>query len=75
MEKAHHPARHIEEFKRKFWISFILTIPILLLSEAIQSWFGFTITIPFQKKILLILSAIVYFYGGSLFSAWKHKRA
>ena len=67
MEKAHHPARHIEEFKRKFWISFILTIPILLLSEAIQSWFGFTITIPFQKEILLILSAIVYFYGGSPF--------
>jgi len=67
MEKAHHPARHIGEFKRKFWISFILTIPILLLSEAIQSWFGFTITIPFQKEILLILSAIVYFYGGSPF--------
>ncbi len=67
MEKAHHPAKHIEEFKRKFWISFILTIPILLLSEAIQSWFGFTITIPFQKEILLILSAIVYFYGGSPF--------
>ena len=65
--KAHHPAKHIKEFKKKFWISLILTVPILLLSEVIQSWFGFRLIIPFQKEILLILSSIIYFYGGSPF--------
>jgi len=61
---------HIEDFKRRFFISTILTIPILLLSEMIQQWFGFQITVPFQKWIILILSLIIYFYGGYPFLKW-----
>ncbi len=57
-------AHHMEEFKRKFWISLMLTVPILLLSEMIQTWFGFSIEIPFQKEALFLLSLIVYLYGG-----------
>jgi Cu2+-exporting ATPase len=62
-EKAGH-AHHIKEFKKKFVICLILTIPILLLSEMIQNWFGFTITIPLQKEVLFVLSLIMYGYGG-----------
>ena len=55
----------MQMFKRKFWISLALTIPILLLSETIQMWLGLTwIKIPYQQEILLILSAIIYVYGG-----------
>ncbi len=61
---THHHAHHIGEFKKRFWISLLLTIPILLLSEMIQMWFGFRIEIPYQKWILFLLSSIVYFYGG-----------
>ncbi|MCP8306956.1 MAG: copper-translocating P-type ATPase [archaeon] len=57
-------AHHIEEFKRRLWLSLILTIPILLLSEMIQIWFGFSLKIPFQKEVLFLLSLIVYLYGG-----------
>jgi len=64
-EHGHHDhSRHMEEFKRKFWVSLILTIPILLLSEMIQSWFGFSLGIPFHKQVLFSLSLIVYVYGG-----------
>jgi len=60
-----HHAHHMQMFKRKFWISLALTIPILLLSETIQTWLGLTwIKIPYQQGILLILSAIIYVYGG-----------
>ncbi len=55
---------HIEEFKRKFWISLIFTIPILLLSETIQTWLGFNLKVPLQNEILFTLSLIVYVYGG-----------
>ncbi|WP_457641130.1 copper-translocating P-type ATPase [Persephonella sp.] len=55
---------HIEDFKRRFIVSIILTIPVLLLSEMIQKWFGFEITIPMQKWVLLTLSSVIYFYGG-----------
>ncbi len=57
-------AHHIEEFKRKFWISLALTIPILLLSELIQTWFSFTLTIPYQQEVVFLLSVIIYGYGG-----------
>jgi Cu2+-exporting ATPase len=52
------------EFKKKFWFSLLTTVPILLLSEMIQTWFGFSLTIPFQKEALFALSLLVYMYGG-----------
>jgi Cu2+-exporting ATPase len=57
-------AHHIKEFKRKFWISLALTIPILLLSELIQTWLNFTLTIPYQKEIIFLISLFVYVFGG-----------
>lgn len=60
-----HHAHHMQMFKKKFWISLALTIPILLLSETIQTWLGLTwLKVPYQQEILLILSAIIYAYGG-----------
>ena len=63
-EKHSGHAHHIQDFKRRFFISTILTIPVLLLSEMIQKWFGFEISIPYQKWVLLGLSSVIYFYGG-----------
>ena len=55
----------MQMFKRKFWISLVLTIPILLLSETIQTWLGLTsLMVPYQQEVLLILSAVIYVYGG-----------
>jgi Cu2+-exporting ATPase len=60
-----HHAHHMQMFKRKFWISLTLTIPVLLLSETIQTWLGLTwLTVPYQREILLVLSAVIYVYGG-----------
>ena len=60
-------AHHIKMFRNRFWISLIITVPILLLSEMIQQWFGFRITIPYQKWIVLFFSSVLYFYGGGPF--------
>lgn len=59
-----HHAMMINDFKRRFWISLILTIPILLLSEMIQHWLGLEIKFPGDKYVLLILSSFIFFYGG-----------
>ncbi|SNZ10316.1 Cu2+-exporting ATPase [Persephonella hydrogeniphila] len=77
--KKHDHTSHIQDFKKRFVISAILTIPVLLLSEMIQKWFSFSITIPFQKEVLLILSSVIYFYGGypflkGLLSELKNKK-
>lgn len=69
-DKPHetHGGRHeghtLEDFKRRFTISLILTIPILALSPFIQSIFQFELNVPGSIYILFLLSTIVYFYGG-----------
>lgn len=62
---AHH-AHHMVQFRRKFFVSVILTVPILLLSETIQTLiFGSKVgIIPFQNYMLMFLSTVVYVYGG-----------
>ena len=55
---------HTGMFKRRFFVCLALTIPVLLLSEAIQTWFQFTITFPYQDYVLLLLALIIYVYGG-----------
>ena len=62
---AHDHHRHMmEDFKRRFYISLIFTVPILLLSPLIQSLLGITIVFPGDKLALFALSSFVYFYGG-----------
>jgi Cu2+-exporting ATPase len=55
---------HTKTLKTRFFVCLVLTIPVLLLSEAIQTWFQFTLTVPYQSYILLILSIIIFGYGG-----------
>jgi Cu2+-exporting ATPase len=56
----------IEDFKKRFYISTILTIPVLILSPLIQDLLTFLQPLNFQgdKYILFILSSIIFFYGG-----------
>jgi Cu2+-exporting ATPase len=55
---------HTGIFKRRFFVCLALTIPVLVLSEVIQTWFGYKLTVPYQSYILLILAVIIYVYGG-----------
>ncbi len=59
-----HHAMMIDDFKKRFWISLIITIPILLLSEMIQHWLGFEIKFTGDKYVLFTLSTFIFFYGG-----------
>lgn len=59
-----HHKMMIEDFKKRFWVSLILTIPILVLSPMIQMFFGYQLLLPGNAYILFALSSIVYFWGG-----------
>jgi Cu2+-exporting ATPase len=54
----------IADFKRRFYVVLILTIPIMLLSEMIQHWLNIHFSFPGSKYVLFFLSSIVFFYGG-----------
>ncbi|MBX2997993.1 MAG: copper-translocating P-type ATPase [Caldilineaceae bacterium] len=52
-------------FRRKFWISLILSIPVLVYSEMLQMWLGYTAPVfPGSGWIGPIFAVIVFFYGG-----------
>lgn len=57
----------VAEFKKRFWITLIITIPVMLLSPMIQQWFHFTISFTGSNYLLFALSTIVFIYGGSPF--------
>jgi len=64
---SHHEEHHmhmIEDFRRRFWVSLILTLPILILSPLIQNILGYELTFRFDHYLLFGLSSLVYFYGG-----------
>ena len=62
---AHH-AHMVKDFKKRFWISLIITIPVLLLSPLIQKVLGIQNAISFTGSgyVLFVLSSIIFFYGG-----------
>lgn len=62
-----HAGHHTEDFLKRFWICLVITIPVLLLSEMIQHWFGFHIAFQGDKYVLLFLGTVIYFYGGMPF--------
>ncbi|MBP2144908.1 Cu2+-exporting ATPase [Methanofollis sp. W23] len=54
----------LADFKRRFIVSTILTVPILLLSPTIQTLLGFSFDVPGAAYIVLVLATVVYLYGG-----------
>jgi Cu2+-exporting ATPase len=59
-----HHAHMIEDFKKRFWICLVATVPVLILSPFIQSVFHFSLQFPYNKFLLLIISTSIYLYGG-----------
>jgi Cu2+-exporting ATPase len=59
-----HHKMMIADFKKRFWLSSVLTIPILVLSPMIQHLLGYQLAVPGNQFILLALSTFVYFWGG-----------
>ncbi|WP_343672872.1 heavy metal translocating P-type ATPase [Chitinophaga sp.] len=62
-----HAGHHTSDFLKRFWVSLIITIPILLLSHMIQQWLGFHFTFPGSSYVLLVLGFIIFIYGGMPF--------
>ena len=59
-----HHGHMIEDFKRRFWVSLIVTIPIIIISPMIHHFFGLEDSLRFtgDMYVLFVLSSVVYFY-------------
>jgi Cu2+-exporting ATPase len=65
-DHSDHHAHMVADFKKRFWISALITIPILALSHMIQAFIGLGDRIRFAGDMYLLfaLSSFVFFYGG-----------
>ena len=59
-----HHKMMIADFKRRFYVTLFITIPVMLLSPMIQQWFHFNIAFLGSSYLLFALSSFVFFYGG-----------
>ncbi len=67
-EHDKHAGHSTAMFRDKFWLSLLLTIPVLAYSEMIQHWLRFTPPgFAGSSYVPLILSSVIFFYGGTVF--------
>lgn len=56
---------HEQMFRRRFWASLALSVPVLVFSETIQGWFGYTApSFPGSALVVPVLATAVFVYGG-----------
>ncbi|SFC74825.1 Cu2+-exporting ATPase [Halobiforma haloterrestris] len=56
---------HEQMFRRRFFISTLLSIPVLLYSETLQEWLGFSVpAFPGSEWINPVFAVVVFAYGG-----------
>ena len=63
-----HAGHSVAMFRDRFWLSLILTVPVVFYSEMIQEWFGYSApTVPGAEWIAPVLGTVIFVYGGSPF--------
>ncbi|MBB2948270.1 Cu2+-exporting ATPase [Actinoplanes lutulentus] len=64
-----HAGHDPEVFRRKFWLSLALTVPIVVTSEMVMDWFGYMLDFPGIGAVGPVLGSVVFVYGGWPFLA------
>lgn len=72
-DHSSHHAHMVEDFKKRFYISILITIPVLILSPMLQGFVNIDLRFTGDLYILFALSTFIFFYGGWPFltGAWS----
>ena len=63
-----HAGHSPEMFRNRFWLSALLTLPILYFDRHFQAWFGYqAVAFPGAAWVQPLLSVALYLYGGGVF--------
>jgi Cu2+-exporting ATPase len=64
-------------FRRLFWGNLVLALPVLVFSEQIQDWLGYSLDVPGQALVPPVLGTAIYLWGGRPFlvGGWHEARA
>ncbi|TMJ05768.1 MAG: copper-translocating P-type ATPase [Bacillati bacterium ANGP1] len=60
-----HAGHSPEMFRNRFFVSLVLTVPILYYEHLFQQWFGYrAMQFPGSEWITPVLAVVIFFYGG-----------
>ncbi|RBJ00809.1 heavy metal translocating P-type ATPase, partial [Micromonospora provocatoris] len=59
-----HAGHDPEQFRRRFWLSLALTVPIVATSHMVMDWFGYSLDFPGVRWVGPVLGTVVFLYGG-----------
>ncbi|RKN51370.1 heavy metal translocating P-type ATPase [Micromonospora endolithica] len=62
-----HAGHDPEQFRRRFWLSLALTVPIVVTSHMVMDWFGYSLDFPGRDLVGPVLGSVVFLYGGWAF--------
>jgi Cu2+-exporting ATPase len=62
-----HSGHSPDMFKNRFWLSLVLTVPIVATSGQIMEWFGYTLDLPAIDWVAPVLGTVAFWYGGAPF--------
>ena len=55
---------HVSMFRRRFWWSLLLTVPVVVTSEMVMDWFGYTIDFAGIDLVGPVLGSVIFFWAG-----------
>src|SRR4051794_10408091 len=66
MESMHgdHHAHHAELFRRRFWWSLLLTVPVVLTSEMVMDWLGYDLDWSVVSWVGPVLGSVIFWWAG-----------
>ena len=64
-----HAGHHVEMFRRRFWWSLLLTVPVVVTSHMVMDWFGYSLDFYGMDWIGPVLGTVVFVWGGWPFLA------
>src|SRR5215211_2783180 len=61
---AHGHGDHVAMFRQRFWWSLLLTIPVVVTSEMVMEWFGYSLDFPGIDLVGPVLGSVIFFWAG-----------
>jgi Cu2+-exporting ATPase len=73
---GHGHGDHVAVFRRRFWWSLLLTVPVVVTSEMVMDWFGYELDFPGIDLVGPVLGSVVFFWAGWPFlsGGWSELR-
>ncbi|HVF74297.1 MAG TPA: heavy metal translocating P-type ATPase [Acidimicrobiales bacterium] len=60
---------HAAMFRRRFWITAALSVPVVATSHMVMDWFGYTLDFPGMSWVGPVLGTVIFLWGGWPFLA------